>query len=307
MFTIGDCQSILLKLCNQQCVELRGQLNEATARQLEAEDEMKAEEADGCGVDGMMTEAEMRYLTAMEEVKTVSHKLVLAEKAFTLVRDRIEKLVAKYEALLIKLDNDAESVAPSSVITDASSYYSDYTSGTLHEEKERASLARRAQRAELRAELAAREAMLTKQRAEELQKEKEMEIQVLRQKLNDLQSETSTAVAEREHSALLARAMATHRRGPGSQLSSIKSSISASKVEDVKQRFRSRSAGRSHPPRPNTPSNRATKTSNVVRRHYPQEPSSRERSAMLRAVGEEMFQHLDFYERSLKAVDSSMP
>ena len=96
-------------------------MNKATARQLEAEDDMKAEEAAGCGIDGMMTEAEMRYLTAMEVVKTVSHKLVLAEKAFTLVRDRIEKLVAKYEALLIKLDNDAESVAPSSVITDASS------------------------------------------------------------------------------------------------------------------------------------------------------------------------------------------
>lgn len=288
---------------------MRGQLNEATARQLEAEDDMKAEEAEGCGVDGMMTEAEMRYLTAMEEVKTVSHKLVLAEKAFTLVRDRIEKLVAKYEALLIKLDNDAESVAPSSVVTDASSYYSDYTSGTLHEERERESLARRAQRAELRAELAAREAMLTKQRAEVLQKEKEMEIQALRQKLNDLQSETSTAIAEREQSAVLARAIAITRRGPGSQLSSIKSSISASKIEDVKQRFRSRSAGRNNfnPPRPKAPSSRAIKSSNVIRRHYSQDPSFRERSAMLRAVGEEMFQHLDFYERSLKAVEPSIP
>ena len=283
-------------------------MNKATARQLEAEDDMKAEEAAGCGIDGMMTEAEMRYLTAMEVVKTVSHKLVLAEKAFTLVRDRIEKLVAKYEALLIKLDNDAESVAPSSVITDASSYYSDYTSGTLHDEKERESLARRAQRAELRAELAAREAMLTKQRAEEFQKEKEMEIQVLRQKLHDLQSETSTAVAEREHSVVVARVIAANRRGPGSQLSSIKSTISASKIEDVKQRFRSRSAGRNafNPPRPNTSSSRAAKSPTVIRRQYPSDPSSKGRSAMLRAVGEEMFQHLDFYERSLKAVESSI-
>ena len=45
--------------------------------------------------DGMMTDAEMTYLTTMEEVKDISHNLVIAEKAFTFVRDRIEKLVAK--------------------------------------------------------------------------------------------------------------------------------------------------------------------------------------------------------------------
>ncbi len=267
---------------------------------------MKAEEADSGG-DGMMTEAEMRYLTSMEEVKTISHKLVLAEKAFNLVRDRIEKLVAKYEALLIKLDNDAESIAPSSVITDASSYYSDYTAGTVHDEREREVLARRAQQAELRAELAAREAMLTKQRAHEFQKEKEMEIQILRQKLNDLQSESSTAIAEREHSVVLARAIAATRRGPGSQLSSVKSNISTSNIEDVKQRFRNRSAGRNNlnPPRPTPVPSRGTKSSSSIRRNYHQDPTTRERSAMLRAVGEEMFQHLDFYERSLKAVDAT--
>lgn len=269
---------------------------------------MRIEEADGGGIDGMMTEAEMRYLTSMEEVKTFSHKLVLAEKAFTLVRDRIEKLVAKYEALLIKLDNDAESIAPSSVVTDASSYYSDYTTGTQSDEKEREILARRAQRAELRAELAAREAMLTKQRAQEFHQEKEMEIQELRQKLNDLQSESSTAIAERDHSVVLARAIAASRRGPGSQLSSVKSTISTSKIEDVKQRFRNRSAGRNsmNPPRPSPGSNRGIKSSSSMRRHYHHEPSPRERNAMLRAVGEEMFQHLDFYERSLKAVESSV-
>jgi hypothetical protein len=264
------------------------------------------EEAD-FGGDGMMTEAEMRYLTSMEEVKTVSHKLVLAEKAFNLVRDRIVKLVSKYEALLVQFDDDAESVvAPSSVVTDASSYYSEYTSVTFHEEREREALARRAQRAELRSELAAREASLTNQRARELRKEKETEIQVLRQKLSDLQSESSAAIAEREHSVVLARAIAASRRAPSSQQSNAKSTISASKIEDVKERFRNRAAGRTglNPPRPTPASSRGFKSSGTLRRKYPDQ-NSRARNAMFRAVGEEMFQQLDFYERSLKAVEPS--
>lgn len=282
------------------------QLNDATAVQLDAEDEMKAEETYGYD-DEMMTEGEMRYLTSMEEVKTISHKLVLAETAFTLVRDRIEKLVRKYEALLVKLDNDADSVAPSSVITDASSYYSDYTAGTFQEEKEREVLARRAQRAELRAELAAREAMLAKQRARDFQREKETEIRELRQKLSDLQSESSAAIAEREHSVVLARAItAANRLPPGSQ-ASIPKPIGISKIEEVKKRFRSRSARRTSlgSSRPTPASSRGFKSSNVLRRKY-QDPSTKDRNAMYRAVGEEMFQHLDFYERSLKAVDEPM-
>lgn len=284
--------------------ELRAQLNDATAVQLEAEDDLKAEEADGDG-DEMMTDTEMRYLTSMEEVKSISRKLVLAEKAFTLVRDRIEKLVRKYEALLVKFDNDAESVAPSSVITDASSYYSDYTAGTFQEEKEREVLARRARRAELRAELAAREAMLTKQRAREFRKEKETEINELRQKLCDLQSESSAAIAEREHSAVLARAITASRLAPASQ-ASVPTPIGLSTIEEVKQRFRSRSASRNNLSlsRQTPASSRGFKSANTLRKKY-EDQSARDRNAMFRAVGEEMFQHLDFYERSLKSVESS--
>ena len=253
----------------------------------------------------VMTETEMRYLTSMEEVKSISRKLVLAEKAFNLVRDRIEKLVRKYEALLVKFDNDAESVAPSSVITDASSYYSDYTAGTFQEENEREVLARRARRAELRAELAAREAMLTKQRAREFCKEKETEINELRQKLSDLQSESSAAIAEREHSIVLARAITASRRAPLSQ-ASVPKPIGLSKIEEVKQRFRSRSASRNilSSSRPTPASSRGFKSANTLRKKY-QDQSVRDRNAMFRAVGEEMFQHLDFYERSLKSVESS--
>jgi hypothetical protein len=279
-------------------------LNDATAIQLDAEDELKAEEAYGDGEE-MMTEAEMRYLTSMEEVKTISHKLVTAEKAFTLVRDRIEKLVRKYEALLVKLDNDAESAAPSSVITDASSYYSDYSAGTFQEENEREVLARRARRAEIRAELAAREAVLTKQRAREFRQEKEAEINVLRQKLSDLQSESSAAIAEREHSVVLARAITASRLSSASQ-ASIPKPVGASKIEEVKQRFRSRSASRnsSSSSRPTPASSRGFKSANTLRTKY-HDQAARERNAMFRAVGEEMFQHLDFYERSLKAVESA--
>jgi hypothetical protein len=253
----------------------------------------------------MMTDTEMRYLTSMEEVKTISRKLVLAEKAFTLVRDRIEKLVRKYEALLVKLDNDAESIAPSSVITDASPYYSDYSTGTFQEENEREVLARRARRAELRAELAAREAMLTKQRAREFRKEKETEIKELRQKLSDLQSESSAAIAEREHSIVLARAITASRLAPASQ-ASIAKPVGLSKIQEVKERFRSRSAGRNslNASRPTPASSRGFKTASTLRKKY-QDQAVRDRNAMYRAVGEEMFQHLDFYERSLKAVDST--
>ena len=50
---------------------------------------------EGDNADSMMTDAEMIYLTAMEDVKTISKQLVVAERSFHLVRDRIEKLDRK--------------------------------------------------------------------------------------------------------------------------------------------------------------------------------------------------------------------
>ncbi|KAG7356662.1 hypothetical protein IV203_001348 [Nitzschia inconspicua] len=289
MFTIGDCQSILLKLCNERCQELRADLNMATARQIEAEEIMKEDE--GETFDGMMTEAEMTYLTSMEEVKSISHKLVLAEKAFTLVKDRIEKLVAKYEALLVRFENETGSVAPSSVFTCESSCYTDDYSFATAEEREKEALARRAQRAELRAELAAREALLAKQQAQQVRHEKEKELKDLRSRLAELQSESSAAITEREHSVVLARAITANSRAGGAHQNRVVSSganrISRTKIDDVKQRFRNRSAAKvgqtaSQP-------SMSPVTGNVNSLH--------------RTVGEEMFQHLDFYERSLKAVE----
>jgi hypothetical protein len=259
--------------------------------------------------DGMMTDAEMTYLTSMEEVKTISYQLVVAEKSFNLVKDRIEQLVAKYEALLVRFENESESVAASSLITYESSYYDDdYSCSSAQErEMEKDMLARRAQRAELRAEMAAREAMLAKQEARIVRAEKEQELRVLEQRLNELQSESSAAITEREHSVVLARAIAAKSRPGASPANKNVNRISKSKIDDVKQRFRDRSAAKM-----------SLNNSTECMSSYPQTPSgspygypapqtaaARERSSLYRAVGEEMFQHLDFYERSLKAVDGT--
>jgi hypothetical protein len=129
-----------------------------------------------------MTEAEMTYLTSMEEVKTISKSLVIAENAFSWVRDRVQKLVSKYETLLLKIENDSLVGAPSSVFTSGTSYYSDNDSYqySLDDDKEKVMLARRARRAELRAEVAAREAFLAKQEAQKIREEQQRELEALK-------------------------------------------------------------------------------------------------------------------------------
>ena len=129
-----------------------------------------------------MTEAEMTYLTSMEEVKTISKRLVVAENAFAWVRDRIQKLVAKYETLLVKIESDSTvGGAPSSVLTSGTSYFSDDFNShySSEDDREKAMLARRARRAELRAEVAAREAYLAKQEAQMVREEKQRELEIL--------------------------------------------------------------------------------------------------------------------------------
>ncbi len=285
MFTIGDCQSILLKLSNERCQELRAELNEATARQIEAEGLMKNE---GETYDGMMTEAEMIYLSSMEEVKSISQMLVLAEKSFGLVKNRIEKLVAKYEALLVHFENETESVAPSSVFSYESSCYSEDYSYTAEKQREDETLARRAQRAELRAELAARESMMSRPGTN--RRQAQQQVKDLKDRIADLQSETSNAYTAR--SAVLARAITR---------SNTNTSNGRSKIDDIKQRFRNRAAAKA-------PQNAAARTVNQqgpasVRTMPVPTKKNNPPSSFQRTVGEEMFQHLDFYERSLKAVE----
>lgn len=302
MFTIGDCQSILLKLTNERCQELRLELNAATKRQIIAEELMK-DDSDASDED--MTESEFRYLSAMEEVKGISKKLVVAEQSFTLVRDRVEKLVAKYEALLVKFDT--ESFAASSIVTCDSSYYSEYDSEywEAEEEREKVVWARRAQRAELRAELAAREALLAKQEARMIKEEKQRELEELRQKLQELQSEASQAIVEKEHSVILARSFAMRRNDPETPESTHSGRISKGKVDSVKQRFRDRMAAKKQ--QSASPAAIASPYGAMPRSspQYITPSPPPHRNSLFRQAGEEMYQHLDFYERSLKAVDGA--
>jgi hypothetical protein len=276
--------------------ELRQKLNEATAKQISAEELLKEE---GDGVDGVMTEAEMYYLSAMEEVKAISKKLVGAEQSFSLVRDRIEKLISKYETILMKLE--AESFAGVSSVVTSSSFYSEYeTSDFWEQDRER--WARRARRAEIRAEIAAREALIAKQEIQKIQEEKIREVDALKRQLLELQSESSVVTAERERVAI-ARSLAVRR----SNNSSAKSTLSqqSTKLDSVKQRFRDRMAAKKQQSEgyhaPVTPNTRAPL--------YPQKQKpvlsakAQAEREILRAAGEEMYQQMDFYERSLKAVD----
>jgi hypothetical protein len=310
IFTIGDCQSILLKLTNEQCMDLRRELNEATARQLEAEELMKEE---GDAGDGMMTEAEMNFLASMEEVKTISKHLVVAEKAFELVRERIEKLVAKYETLLVKIENDSI-VAPSSVLTNGSSYYTDgYESNySSEEEAEKIKLERRARRAELRAEVAAREALLAKQEAEKVKEETTRELEALQQKLIELQAESSTIIAERERekSIVLAKNIAHETQSAVQDRTTPR--ISQDKINGVKQKFRDRMAERmrASPDPRSSPENSSPLRRSPPMPEHPvarnqQTLASQQNSRLRMTAGEEMYSHLDFYERSLKSVEKT--
>lgn len=353
MFTIGDCQSILLKLTNERCLELRQELNAATKRQIEAEDRMRVEGDDNFGDElQMMTEAEMEYLTAMEEVKTISKALVCAEQSFSLVKDRIQKLVSRYEHLLMKIDASESFAGASSIVTCESSAYSDGDS-EFWESRERAVWARRAKRAEVKAELAAREALLAKQEAQMIRDEKQRELDALKQKLQDLQSESSFSgsTVEKEHSMILAKSINMRRhdddnpstnisRQPpvGSANTSTKSAagptpsatgtgIGKDRIDDVKKRFRDRMAARKkqqHQAQTSMSPQKGYYAQAEDRPHYqmvsppaprrvttvtpspayssPAHPSPRD---LIRAAGEEMYQQLDFYERSLKAVENS--
>jgi hypothetical protein len=301
MFTVGDCQSILLKLTNERCIELRGELNEATKHQIEAEELMKAE---GDADDGMMTEAEMTYLTSMEEVKTISKQLVGAEQSFALVRDRIEKLVARYQSLLLKIETAESLTGASSIVTYSSSYYSDHDSAYWDEEEERetAIWARRARRAEIKAEVAAREALLAKQEAQMVREEKELELNSLRLKLTELQSESSHVISERER--LLVNRIAPQPQATDDRLKNGAGSsqlLNKQKLDGVKQRFRDRMAARKKTSE--EPAAAAPQNAPQNRQHQ----SNREslQASFVRTAGEEMYQHLDFYERSLKAVDET--
>lgn len=309
-------QIVLYLLTFAHLQDLRKELNKATKRQIEAEDRLKEE---GDADDGMMTDVEMDYLTSMEEVKTISRKLVAAEQSFHLVRDRIQKLITRYERILTKIESESLAGA-SSVLTMESSYFSERDSG-FWEDRERAIWARRAQRAEVKAEIAAREALLAKQEVQMVRDEKQRELDILQQKLLELQSESSLSGGTREHSAILARNYNGRRLDGASSAHEQNQSLDKQKLDDVKKRFRDRMATRKQQPVPphqtmppavpnrNISHHMTPRNVTPSPKHTQVQASSRSPPAtreLFRSAGEEMYQQLDFYERSLRAVADSL-
>jgi hypothetical protein len=140
----------------------------------------------------------------------------------------------------------------------------------------------------------------------------------------ELRSEPSTVATDRQRSALLARAIAAKRQSfeeyqdqpaePQNQ------QLKGGGVDSVKQRFRERMAARMRQQQPTRSQNdqHAKQDQHSSRGSYsrdlpvskpqemprPAKPQTSSRPNILSLAGEEMFQHLDFYERSLKAVES---
>ena len=305
MFTIGDCQSMLLKLTNERCIELRNELNEATKHQLEIE-ELLSQEAD-MG-DGMMSETEEEYVSSMEEVKNISKDLVQAEHSFALVKDRIEQLVTKYHHLLNKIETESFAGA-SSVMTYESSYVSEHDSAYWNalEEEERAVWARRAQRAEVKAQIAAREALMLKQEARAYKEQKQRELDALQRKLLELQSEASYTPMENVQHVKLAQSFAMYRHDDPKQPKTTLHATNAIGVDrggldEVKRRFRDRMKDRiqEHSYLKPTETGRGSYSRELPRiEKRAVDPAIRD---LFRSAGEEMCQQLDFYERSLRAV-----
>ena len=105
-----------------------------------------------------MTEAETVYLSAMADVKAKSRQLVVAEKSHELVKNQIEMLVTQYQTLLLAIENEEDDSDDSVSSSNSSESGDQYDSEVVDHEKD--ILARRAQRAELRAEVAAREVLI---------------------------------------------------------------------------------------------------------------------------------------------------
>ena len=150
-------------------------------RQIEAE-ELMQEEIDLDGDENIMAEAEQLYRDSTVEVRTLSIKLVLADKAFTLVRSRMEKLVETIESLLVQIEHgdESEECTSSSTHSDDEEYDDDSYSASSQESRDRVKLVERAKRAELSAEVAVREAILAKQEAEKIKSDKQREIDDLK-------------------------------------------------------------------------------------------------------------------------------
>ena len=266
--------------------KLRRELNSATKRQIDAEFLLHTD-GDSMGVD-TMTDAEMGYLTAMEEVKTISKQLVQAEQAFSLVRDRVQELVNRYQALLVKIESESCAGA-SSIITYESSRYSDHDSLYWEEQNmiEKQKWARRARRTEIRAGLAARETLAAKEEARMIEKQKQRELDDLRQKLMELQSDPSSShfSVGREGSMALTRNFADQKRTRAQQANTGgHGGVDKAKLEGVKQRFRDRIAAKKKLMSTKTNNNEASGTY-IIEKPRTSEPVAAQRKNFTKGSG----------------------
>ena len=284
MFTIGDCQSILLRMTSDNCTELRRELRRAMMHQIEAE-ELMQDEMDKDGDEMIMLEVEHIYREATADVKTLSIKLVLADKAFQLVRNRMEQLVETIESLLIQVDDDntrsdGEEVSSSSEVSEEEEYDVDVFAEFLY--KERNKLDERAKRAELSAELAVREVRLAKQEAENIKLDKQREIDELKRRLVDM--ETMSQLSER-HQLYYNGIQTNTSYFLDDAKSFLESTFDMDKEEDrknrLKQQFRERR--------------------NVAAAAAAAKPNAKAGDFK---DSEEMYNSLDFYSRSLNAVNN---
>ena len=160
---------------------MREDLKDASSRELVAEQMLK----DEGGHSSSMTDAELEYLEVMEEVKTISASLVKAEKAFDMVKKEIESLVQQYEEILEQIDND-DAGSSSFDSADESDIGDTGSDSSADSRLERERLARRVQKAELKAEVAVREAQLAKVEVEKTRREAEAIRMQKEQELNYL-------------------------------------------------------------------------------------------------------------------------
>lgn len=233
-------------------------------------------------------------------------KLIHSERAFALVKERIETLITKYAEFLVRVNNDDESV----VSFGASSYSqsnltasiasSRDTYGSSREKKEAMVLG--AKRAEILAEMTARQKSGTL--SEAMMKRKQIELDELQAQLASVETNMNG------HSKFYQRGSAAGHpqfvRSSVVQLAKEQASTimdqntkqgRSEEKERIKARFRSRRAEKM----------RQDPFDSEVGASQPGISFQRNRmvastNEQLRLAGEEMYSHLDFYERSLKAV-----
>ena len=215
-------------------------------------------EIDLDGDQYVVAEAEQLYRDATVEVKRLSMKLVLADKAFSLVRSRMEKLVETIESLLIHMENAEDPDGTSSSNEDEN----DAVDDPVDEVQEREKLVKRAKRAELSAEVAIRETLMAKEEIEKIKMEKQREIDNLKQKLDEMETQ-SQHLASR-YSTVLAGSSYLDKIDAKSIL--LESFDRDREMEDgrqaAKMKFRQRRAVESSPQKQNQPKPLAKSISN---------------------------------------------